>query len=483
MISKSSILWSEVALTAVAATSLTFLAGCMVGPDFQRPAPLASQHYDRQAERQLAANDGAGAPRISLDRKTDGDWWSTFQSVKLDGVIRKAIDGNLDLTAADATIQQANEAVAAVRGTLRPQVDFGASRGRQGASGSASNFYTVGPTVSFDFDVSGGKKRAVEERAALADLQKHRYDAAYLTLTGDVASQAMLLASARAQIDAVQILLTDDRKNLDLIEKGHQFGSATQVDIALAKTQLAQDETLLPPLAQQRDVARHALSVLASKGPADWVAPDFDLTDFALPADLPVSLPSEVAHERPDILEAEAQLHAASAAIGVATADLYPRLQLSASLGTAGPGIGMLWSVAAGLAGPIFHGGTLQANRRGSEDGYKASLASYQQTVVKSLGQVADILQAIHHDAEEYAAQERALSAAEASLRLNQAGYRAGEIDVLHVVDAERAYQRALLGHIQARTAQYLDTVQLSVALGGNSKGAFARKVASNDVR
>ncbi len=483
MMPKTSILWRQVARTAIAgAGTLTLLSACMVGPDFQRPTPLGSQHYDRQAEQQLAANDGtAGAQRISLAQKVEGNWWSSFRSAKLDGVMRKAIDGNLDLTAADATIAQANEAVAAARGGLRPQVDFGASGGRQGAGGPASNFYAVGPTVSFDFDIFGGKKRLVEERAALADLQKHRYDAAYLTLTGDVASQAMLLASARAQIDAVQILLTDDRKNLELVQTGHQYGSATQVDIALAKTQLAQDETLLPPLAQQRDTARHALSVLAGKGPADWVAPDFALSDFALPSDLPVSLPSEVAHDRPDILEAEAQLHAASAAIGVATADLYPSLQLSASLATAGPGIGTLWSVAAGLAGPIFHGGTLKANRRGSVDGYKASLAGYQQTVVRSLGQVADILQAINHDAEEYAAQERALNAAETSLRLNQAGYRAGEIDVLQVLDTERAYQRALLGHIRARTAQYLDTVQLSVALGGNSTGAFERRTASRD--
>ncbi|MGN6123751.1 MAG: efflux transporter outer membrane subunit, partial [Sphingomonas oligoaromativorans] len=322
-----------------------------------------------------------------------------------------------------------------------------------------------------------------EERGALADLQRHRYDAAYLTLTGDVASQALRLASARAQIDAVETLLEQDRKTLTLVQTGHRFGSATQVDVALAQTQLAQDQTLLPPLANQRDVERHALSVLASKGPADWVPPDFGMADFALPSTLPVSLPSEVAHDRPDILAAEAQLHAASAAIGVATADLYPRLQLSASLATAGPGIGTLWSIAGGLAAPIFHGGTLKANQRGSVDGYRASLADYRQTVVRSLGQVADVLQAINHDAEEYAAQERALAAADASLKLNQAGYRAGEIDVLKVLDAQRAYQRALLGQIQARTAQYLDAVQLSVALGGNASGAFARRTAANETR
>lgn len=476
-----SILFDRITRTAVvAASALTLLSGCMVGPNFERPSASASQHYDVDAEHQLGGTvDAAGSQHVDFDKKVDGDWWTALGSSKLDQVMQKAIAGNLDLEAADATIAQADEAVAAVRGGLSPQVDFGAQAGRQRVGGppapSTSNFYAIGPQVSFDLDIFGGTKRKVEEQAALAELQRHRFDAAYLTVTGDVASQALLLASARAQIDAVQILLTNDRKNLELVRTAHQYGSATQIDIALATSQLAQDETLLPPLAQQRDTARHALSVLAGKGPADWVAPDFDLSDFALPTHLPMSLPSEMARERPDILEAEAQLHAASAAIGVATADMYPHLTLSASLSQAGPGAGTLWGIAAGLAGPIFHGGTLKANRRGSVDGYNASLAGYQQTVVKSLGQVADVLQAINHDSEEYEAQERALNAAEASRRLNQAGYRAGEIGVLQVLDTERTYQRALIDQIRARTAQYLDTVQLSVALGGNANDAFER--------
>jgi NodT family efflux transporter outer membrane factor (OMF) lipoprotein len=461
----------------MSAAMFVLLSACAVGPNYRGAPPVASEHYDRSAEQRLAAQGGASdAQHIALAQKIEGGWWSTFQSNKLETVMQKAVNGNLDLVAADATISQANEAVASARGGLRPQLDFGADGGRQRTGGMTSNFYAVGPSVSFDFDVFGGTRRLIEERAALAELERHRYDAAYLALTGNVATQALLLAAARAQIDAVQTLLADDRKNLDLFQTGHQFGSATQVDIALARTQLAQDETLLPPLAQQRDSARHALSILASEGPADWVTPDFDLADFALPPELPVSLPSEMAHERPDILEAEAELHAASAEIGVATADLYPHLQLSASLGQGGLGVGTFWSIASGLAGPLFHGGSLKANQRGSVDGYRSSLAGYQQTVIRSLGQIADVLQAVNHDAEEYSAQKRALTAAETSLQLNRAGYREGEIDVLQVVDAERAYQRALLGEIQARTARYLDTVQLSLALGGNSVGAFMRQ-------
>lgn len=479
----------------VAASALALLPACTVGPDYTRPAEPVSEHYDQQAEKQLAAAGGPiGAQGIGFGQKAAGDWWSAFGSAKLDQVMHQAIAGNLDLAAADATIAQATEAVTAAEGGLYPQVDYGAKLGRQRSAGSpkpsTSSLYAIGPRVSFDLDIFGGTKRLVERQAALADFQKHRFDAAYLTLTGDVASQAILLASARAQIDAVQTLLADDRKNLELVRIAHLGGSVTQIDVALAETQLSQDQTLLPPLAQQRDTARHALSVLAGKAPADWAAPDFDLTDFVLPSDLPVSLPSEVAHDRPDILAAEAELHAASAAIGVATANLYPQLTLSASLtqAAAGPGSlleagSTLWSIAGGLAGPIFHGGALEADRRAAVDSYRASLAGYQQTVIKSFGQVADVLQAINHDAEEYSAQDRALNAAGASLRLNREGYRGGETGVLQVLDAERAYQQALLGQIRTKTAQYLDTAQLSVALGGNSAGAFERSAPYREAR
>jgi NodT family efflux transporter outer membrane factor (OMF) lipoprotein len=458
------------------------LTACMVGPNFEKPAAPTTQHYDAQAEQALtASSNSADARHIELGKQLEGDWWSQLGSAKLNAVMQKAVAGNFDLQAADATIAQTNEAVAAAAGGLRPQVGFGASGGygRVNVGGNTNvntSFYSVGPQVSFDLDIFGGKKRLVEERKAQAELQQHRFDAAYLTVTGDVASQALQLASARAQIQAVQVLIADDQKNLDLVRSAHQHGSATQVDIALATTQLAQDQTLLPPLTQQRDVARHALSILVGKSPGEWTAPDFDLSDFTLPQEVPVSLPSELARNRPDILEAEAQLHAASAAIGVATADMYPHLTLSSAL--TGGGIGTLWNVAAGLAGPLYTGGTLKANQRGSVDGYKASFADYQETVIKSLGQVADVLQAVNHDNEEYMAQESALSAAQTSLNLNQQGYQVGETSVLQVLDAERSYQRALIGEIQAKTARYLDTVQLSVALGGNANGAFAQRVA-----
>ncbi|MFK2904924.1 efflux transporter outer membrane subunit [Dyella ginsengisoli] len=477
----SSLSW-RVAQAALFATPALLLSACMVGPDFSRPAAPASRHYDLQAERALTAPGVPGsAQRIDADRAPTDDWWTVLGSPKLDQLMRQAVAGNLDLDAADATIAQANEAVAAAGGALLPQLDIAAQGGRQRTGHGTTTQYAVGPQVSFDFDLFGDNRRRIEEQTALAELQRHRFDAAYLTVTGDVARQAILLASARAQMGALDELLADDRRNLELVRSAERYGSATQVDVALALNQLAQDQTLLPPLAQQRDTARHALSVLAGKGPADWMPPDFALSDFALPAELPLTLPSELARRRPDILEAEAELHATSAAIGVATADLYPHLQLSASVSRAGPGAGTLWGVAGALTAPLFHGGTLKANRRGAVDAYQASFAVYRQTVIRSLGQVADLLQAINHDNEEYAAQQRALNAAETGLRISQAGFQAGETGLLQVLDAQRAYQRALIGQLRAKTAQYLDTAQLSVALGGHSDGALARRMAHDN--
>jgi NodT family efflux transporter outer membrane factor (OMF) lipoprotein len=471
-------------LQLASAASLALLSACAVGPDYVRPAAPTVGRYDREAEQRLGA--GAAGPIIRPGGAVRGDWWATLGSSKLDQVMAQVTRGNFDLAAADARIAQAAEAVTAARGGLFPQIDYGAQVGGARSSGAPRAFtagvYALGPRVSYDFDLFGGVRRGVELQTALAEGRTHRFEAAYLALTGEVADQALRLASTRALIEAVETLIADDRATLDLLRQAHETGAATQVDVALAESQLAQDQTLLPPLIKAREAARHALSVLAGKAPAEWAPPDFDLADFTLPQDLPVELPSELARRRPDILQAEAELHAASAAVGIATADLYPRLTLSGSIAEAASGPGSLaaasatlWSLAAGVAGPAFHGGALKAERRAAMDGYQAALADYRQTVVRALGQVADVLQAIDHDGDEYRSQQRALEAAAASLRLNREGYRAGEVGVLQVLDSKRAYQRALLGEIQARTARLLDAVELSVALGGGAAGAFER--------
>jgi NodT family efflux transporter outer membrane factor (OMF) lipoprotein len=216
------------------------------------------------------------------------------------------------------------------------------------------------------------------------------------------------------------------------------------------------------------------LSVLAGKAPSEWQPPDFDFSSLALPQDLPVRLPSQLVRERPDILAAEAGLHAASAAIGVATAGLYPDVSLSASWAQEAARMGSLfdsasgvWSVAAGLTAPLFHGGTLEAQRQATVDAFAAELGVYRQTVLQAFGQVADVLRALQHDALLLDAEETALAAAQASYDLAQQSYQAGQASFLQVLDAQRLLAQAQLGYAKAKSQRYLDTAQLFAAMGG----------------
>ena len=343
----------------------------------------------------------------------------------------------------------------------------------------AFGFLSFGPAVSYALDVFGANKRRIEGEAALADYQAYELEAAVLTLTGTVVDQAIALASVRAQIQSVEHILRDDEKNLGLVRTARAAGAVSDVDVRTAESQLANDYALLPPLRQQLDVARHALAILAGKAPAEWTPPEFDLDQLALPRELPLRLPSELAHERPDIMAAEAQLHAASATIGVATANLYPQLTLTGSLTQQGLDVGHLftaagtaWSAIGGLTVPLFHGGELEAERRAAIDGYKSSLARYEEVVLEAFGQVADALRALTHDAEQVAAQKHAVRAAEASLELTRLSYSAGNSGILLVLDAERLYTQARLGLVRAEAQQYADTAQLFLALGGGSLSA-----------
>jgi len=278
------------------------------------------------------------------------------------------------------------------------------------------------------------------------------------------------MAAARAQIAVVQSVIGDDDQTARLVQIGINAGAAAQTQLVVAQSQLATDRTLLPDLNQQVAVARHALSILVGKAPAEWSPPDFALSDFTLPSEIPASLPSELAHNRPDILAAEAQLHAASAEIGIATANLYPKFTLTAggtaqSLALGGPFIAA-WSLAAGVLQPVFDGGQLSAERRAAIQRYNASLASYRQTVLNALGQVADLMQALANDADALRAQEEAVQTAARAVDLQRDSFRLGNTGVLDVIDAQRRFAQGQLGVSRARAQRLIDTARLYVALG-----------------
>jgi NodT family efflux transporter outer membrane factor (OMF) lipoprotein len=475
----------------MAVTLALTAAGCTtVGPNFKPPAAPSVTGYVAPGERTIeSANAGASAPKqtVALGQKVTGDWWTLFRSPNLDGLVKQAIVGSPTLDSAKARLEQAREGVIEARSALYPQVGFNASIA--GEKQSAAMFglqpnvfplpasyelFQLGPTVSYDLDLFGGAHRRVEQQSALADLQGDQLDAAYLTLTGDTVTQAIQVAAVRAQQQAVDDILDIDRQNLDLVRMEREAGTVPDSDVVTAESQLAADETLRPGLDQQLSVAKHALAVLTGRAPGDWSPPDFDLAALTLPGELPVSLASELAHQRPDIQAAEARLHAASAQIGVATAQLYPNITLSAGIsasslngGTLFDPAGLVWSIAGGLTQPLFDGGMRQAQRRAALAGFKASAADYQQVVLLSFGQVADILQALTHDADLLAAQQHALDLASESVRLQRINYARGGAGLLDLLDAQRQYQQARLGYVRAQAQRYQDTTQLLVAMGG----------------
>lgn len=465
---------------AIPFLSALLLSACTVGPDFKAPEPPSVSNY--------AAKGDAPAPddqRVTLGKRIEGDWWAGFQSPSLNGVITQALAGNEDSEAAKERMAEAEEEVNAAEGALLPQVSLGATAGYQKygrALFGPLNFnippfvyYTVGPTVTLPLDLFGGQKRTVEERKALLEYQHFELDAAYQSLTAHVAAEALSLAGARAELDTLNAIIADDQRNVDLVQSTINAGSGTRVQLLTAQTQLVEDRALLPDQKQREVVARHALAVLVGKAPAEWSPPEFALSDFTLPDELPVSLPSELVHRRPDIQAAEAQLHAASAAIGVATANLYPNLNLTATVtqqaltpGGLFDSIANAYSLAANLTQPIFNGGRLSAEKRAAIDNYKAALAVYRQTILTAFGDVSDRLQALANDADSVHAEEAAAQTAAESLDLARKSFQAGNSGILDVIDAERHNAQAQVSFAHAKAQRLMDTAELYLALGGS---------------
>jgi len=466
-------------LTAVLGLAAV-IAGCKVGPNFERPDAPATDRYTQQ---KLQVESASLDQQIALGSTLDREWWHSFQSDAIDAVVKRALAGNRTLVAANSTLAQANELARAQAGSLYPQFNMTAGLGRQkyGAQFFGTfqklppfTYYALGPTVSYALDYTGGTARSVEQQYAQAEYQRQRVNAAYLMVTGNAVMECLRIALLQGEIATVEAILEEDRQNRKLVQVAFDAGSVSRTDVVSAESQLASDATLLPPLRQQLSEARHALAIIMGQFPANETPAEFDLAKVTLPHNLPVSLPSELVHSRPDILASEAQLHAATAAVGVATSNLYPHIVLSGSLTLQSTILGRLfegqnnaYNGIGSLTAPLFDGGTLRAEKRAAVDAMQASAANYQQTVLAAFGQVADSLEALDHDAEQLDAQAHAQSAARENVDLTRKSYNEGNVGVLQVLDAERLYQNARLGFVRAQAQRYMDTVQLFLALGG----------------
>lgn len=470
--------------------SALLVSACSVDPDIKKPSIPEADAYATHDELVSMQQ------RAIMGRQIASGWWTLFASKPLNGLIRTAVEHNFDLASARETLAQAEEAVKAESGSLLPQASLGAAVGRQkygvALFGPANfsippfSYYEAGPSLSWTPDLFGGQHRALERQQAMADYQSHRLDAVYLSLTGNVVATSLDLASATAEVAAVKRILAGDEQTLELVKTAYALGSASKVDVLAAQTMLITDHAMLPPLEGRLAVNRHALSILVGQAPANWVPPHLELEDFTLPRDLPMSLPSELVKERPDILAAQANLHAAGAAVGVATANFYPSITLTANmlqeaLTPAGifRSVSTAWSLAAGVSAPVFNGGTLSAEKRQAEHAYRAALAQYRQAILKAFGEVANALTSLDHDDESVAIMQKAVGTAGSSMNLALEGYRDGAVGLLQVQAAQRAFAKAQLDLVRSQRQRYLDCVRLFVALGGSPMAGQHKAVAS----
>ena len=471
-------------VTALLATAA--LAGCAVGPDFQPPAPPTEPVYLPQGAPSTGpAVAGGVGQQLELGRILEADWWKSLGSPELNEAVDAALAHNWSLAAARANLAKAQQMVNAARGGLLPQVDAvgGIERRAYGAyflGPDAFTFptfsaYTAGLGVNYDPDVFGATHRQIEQAAAEAEVSGEALNVAKLAVSGAVVMTSLNIAAARTQIAAVQEIIASDQKTLDLVRAARRTGVASEMDVTTAQSQLDRDQALLPPLRQRLETAQDALAVLVGSSPATWSTPDFALEKIALPEKLPLVVPSQLILARPDIRAAQARLHIASAQVGIATADLYPRFNLSAAV--AGEGLisgpaGAAWSLVGGMTAPIFHGGSLTARRKAAEQAYQASFADYQQTVLEAFQQVADTLHGLGNAADRVRAERQALESANSALRLTRLGYGVGNTGIVQVLDAQRLQQLAELGLIEAHAQNYVLTVNLFLATGGGLPAA-----------
>jgi NodT family efflux transporter outer membrane factor (OMF) lipoprotein len=471
--------------TAIAVVLL--MTGCAVGPDFKTPDPPAVQAYDPAGLPQPTAS--ANAPAGDAQKFVPGEdipaeWWKLFHSEPLNRLIAKALEANPDLQAAQASLREAQENLAAGKGAYFPSVDGSAgvtrekiseaTLGQSGVTLPPFTLYNASVNVSYAPDVFGGTRREVEALEAQKEFQRFELEAARLTLTSNVATAAIQEASLRAQIATTRDILKTERRQLDLLNQQLSLGGVAKAAILAQAAIVAQTEAALPPLEKQLAQTRHALSALAGQFPSEELDATFNLSKLKLPESLPLTLPSQLVNQRPDVQAATAQMHAASAEIGVAIANMLPTFPLSASYGAEAGTLASLfspasaiWSIGGNILQPIFHGGELLHKKRASEAAFDAAAAQYRSTVLGAFQNVADSLRALQSDAAALKAQVAADRAAADSLKLSRDQFNAGAISYLSLLTAEQTYQQTKLALVQAEAQRFADTAALFQALGG----------------
>ncbi|MFN4014785.1 MAG: efflux transporter outer membrane subunit [Reyranella sp.] len=462
------------------------LAGCTAGPDFVKPDKPTSTGYTPEPltlQTSAAASPGGAAQTFVPEQDIPGEWWALFQSPQLDALVRESLRANPDVDAAQAALRQARELYFAQQGALFPtlsgngsgqqQLSSPASQGQAG-SGVMFGVTSASLNISYSPDVFGGVRRQVESREAAAENQRFQLEATYLTLSSNVVVAAINVASLQAQIKATQDIINILNNSLTVVRRQFDLGGASRADVLAQEAVLTQTQATLPPLQKQLAQQRNQLMRLVGRSPDQDRGESFDLARLKLPQELPLSLPSSLVEQRPDVRAAEEQLRGASADIGVAVANQMPQFTISGLLGFTSGGLGSLivpgagvWSVGLGIAQTVFDGGKLDHQRQAAIAAYERAAAQYRGVVLSAFQDVANALRAVQYDADTLRAQVAAEQTAAASLRLSEQQYQLGAVNYLILLNAQQTYQTAVINRLRAQAARYSDTAALFQALGG----------------
>lgn len=463
------------------------VAACAVGPDFHAPPPPATSHYTRAPEPTgtVAAPGASGTGQtFSSSRDIPADWWTLFHSSALDELMRQALADSPTVQAAQATLLTAAETWRAQRGgLLLPAVDATGSAVREKVPGAAFgqpgssflfNLFDASVGVTYRLDLFGASRRQLEALRAQADYQRWELEAARLTLADNIVTTAVNIASLHAQIAALGDIVASERDQLKVVQRQFDAGAASRSDVLAQQTQVADNEAQLPGLEKQLAQAQHRLAVLVGRTPDDATVPDFTLDKLTLPAELPLSVPSKLVRQRPDVQAAEALLHVSTAQLGVATANMYPQLNLTGSIGSETIQASDLfktgsaaWNIGGSLTQPLFHGGELLGLKRAARADLERAAAQYREAVLAALQEVADTLRALEADARTLQADLITETDAQDTLKMTQLQYKVGGVSYLTLLNAERVYLQARQNRVQAEAARYADTAALFQALGG----------------
>lgn len=462
------------------------IAGCVAGPDFHRPDPPGVKQFtETSLPEETSGGEGSGAQRFVPGKEIPLQWWTLYHSPPLDELIRHSLADSPTVSSAESALRAAQEIKRAAFGTaFSPQIDAAFSARRQEVSGASFgqpdapntlfNLYNASVNVSYNLNVSGGAQRGLESLQAEIDFQQYQLEGAHLTLIANIVTGAVNEALIRAEIGVTEESIATQEKILEIIERQFQLGGVSRSDLLSQKVQLAQSRALLPPLQLALAQTRHRLASLSGNFSEIAQLPEFNLESFELPMEIPVTLPSLLVRQRPDVLASEALFHKASGELGVATANQFPQFTLSGGYGSQSAKVGdlftpdsMVWNFGAGLIQPLFHGGELSAKKRAAAALYDQAASNYRETVLLAFQNVADVLKALEYDGNRLAAQNTSESSAREALDLTQKQFKLGGVSYLSLLNSERQYQQEKMSLVQAQAARYADTAALFQALGG----------------